>query len=140
MQANWVKANTAAGYLILHTGAEGLKMIEHMEAGGDRVSGNSFRVMEGIYVPEDYTKIVEKVRAGDNVNTSRMREVATEVLTERWWSWVLLHPDLPEDKVHPSRRVFFCLTTVPFLQVFVCYGFLQGFFSQEHTHTLGFFM
>ena len=102
---NWVKANTGAAYLILHTGAEGLTMITHMEGGGDRVTGNSFRILEGIYVPEDYVKIVDKVRSGDAITTARMREIATEVLSERWWTWVLLHPDLPDDKVHPSRSM-----------------------------------
>lgn len=76
-----------------------------------RVVPNGFKPLEGFRVPEDYDTLVTKLLAmaeDDRINPDRMRKLAADILRNRWWTWILLHPEMPDDKVHPSRRMPRC--------------------------------
>ena len=39
----------------------------------------------------------------------RLRECANKIIMERWWTWVLLHPELTVNDIHPTRSM--CLSS-----------------------------
>ena len=80
-------------------------MISRMEQAGEKLSGNSFRTMEGMYVPADFTEVVSRMAAETKPTVGRMKDIVLDVLTRRWWEWALCHPAIPEDLVHPSRSM-----------------------------------
>ena len=43
---------------------------------------------------------------------------ATRILTDRWWTWILEHPQLGPDMIHPTRSMF-----SPSLSPCVCVDF-----------------
>ena len=105
LQASWCKANVPVAYFLMHTGREGLQIIERL-CEKEKVTGNSFKVLESVYVPADYHDIVTHLQHQDTVTVAMLKETAMEVLMDRWFSWIILHPEMPEEKVHRSRSMF----------------------------------
>lgn len=95
-----------AADIIAVTGELGLEVFKAMEQ-VTKVSGNTFRCCEGMSDPEDLRKVMGSVLAASGKATaSLLREIAGRVQTERWWTWILTHPDLGSDRIHHSRSVF----------------------------------
>ena len=87
------------------------KLIERMETGAGgrvRVAPSVFRVLEGMYDPDDFADLTREL---DNdkvkLTASRVKEVAA-IIRRRQWRWVLTHPGFENTDVHPSRRVSPC--------------------------------
>jgi hypothetical protein len=108
-QANFGKAFLPLSHWISNCGEEVVACIEAMEhATADKKQGvtlNSFKVLEGFRVPEDYETLLGKMRACDKPTPALLLTYGREILLERWWKWTLEHPDLPENRIHPSRRM-----------------------------------
>ena len=97
----------------LHAGAEVVKLVRRMEhgAGGRpvKVSPNVFRVLEGMYDPQDFMDLTRELSNEEQkLTASRLRSVATGLIRRRHWTWTLQHPDLGPQDVHPSRRMYPC--------------------------------
>ena len=106
-QHAWVKENRAAAAYLLVTMERGVRMLRSMEEHGCRLSGGVMRVFEPVLVPEDFDRVTGLMDPGlAKPTVARLRSITRDVLTARYWKWVLLHPELPEDMIHPSRRVF----------------------------------
>ena len=104
-QQQWVKAHLAVADFLVNTGKSGLQMIQRLESAGEKLSGNSFRSLEGMYVPQDFNDLVSRMAAEPKVSVPKMKDTVLDILTARWWEWALTHPAIPESQVHPSRRM-----------------------------------
>ena len=40
-----------------------------------------------------------------NVTLLQLKTEAMKLKRERTWKWILMHPEMPEDMLHPSRRM-----------------------------------
>ena len=95
----------AAAKLIIQCGDKGLQLFHEMEQCG-RISPSTFRCCETLQVPEDMMQLCQRMDASNGKPTaSKLREECSVIAERRWWSWCILHPDLPEQLVHPSRSV-----------------------------------
>ena len=106
VQAQWTKAMNSCGMLLLHTREAGLNLIKEMEAKGERLAPGTFRVLEPVVNPHDYTSIVDRVVRSMMPTVTNFKEVVGEILQDRWWNWAVMHPKLDESRIHPSRRMF----------------------------------
>ena len=83
-----------------------LSVIEDLETNG-KVTGYLFKCMEQLCVPEDWQRVANLMQMPNVKATAmRLREVTASVVRERWWTWVLQHPELTGQYIHPSRSVF----------------------------------
>ena len=96
---------------LLVCGADVISVIERMEKRSSGktvyVSPATFKSMESVFCPEDYREITsELLKDTVHVTASLVKEVISKVVRRRYWSWLLLHPQLTDQDIHPSRRVF----------------------------------
>ena len=103
-QAQWAKSNYVAADVVQIGGEQALEAIASLEK-GSAVSGNTLRCMEGMSTPEDVLKVLSKVQADPRPTASLLRSVAAEVQDDRRWTWLLCHPDLTPEHIHPSRSM-----------------------------------
>ena len=95
-----------AAEFIIVCGKLGVTVLRRMEE-TTKVTGYTLKVMESLTVPEDWQRVAALMDMPEHKATaSRLRDVTMTVLRERWWSWCLLHPDLKDNYVHSSRRMF----------------------------------
>ena len=91
---------------VWHCGDMVATVVEHMEQNGN-VRPGTFKMMQQLTVPADYTELISKLRNPTiKCTATRMKQCMKEILRKRWWSWLLEHPDLGTDYIHPSRSVF----------------------------------
>ena len=96
---------------ISQCGHDVIMLVEKMEAAAvpgkkNPVTMSSFKVLEGYRVPEDYQTLLAKLKAVEKPTPAMLLLTGREILLERWWHWLLEHPLMPHDKIHPSRRMF----------------------------------
>ena len=86
---------------------EAVRLLEQKPAGGDKkITHNSFRCLESMYDPSDFRELAVVMRDESVKQTpSRLRSEATRIIRNRWWSWILTHPQLKSTHIHPDRRV-----------------------------------
>ena len=117
VQAQWTKAMNACGMLLLHTREAGLSLIKEMESTGERLAPGTFRVLESVVNPNDFTTIVDRVVRSMLPTVTNFKEEVGDVLQDRWWDWAIMHPKLDESKIHPSRRMLPLVHQCPVLCV-----------------------
>lgn len=90
---------------VWHCGELVASVIEDMEKHGS-VRPGTFKVLQQMTVPADYTELLQKLR-NPTVKTTgtRMKALAKDILRKRWWQWLLEHPELGPDHIHPSRSM-----------------------------------
>ena len=72
----------------------------------DRVTPATYRCLESITVPQDYDVICSHMDpALGRPTAARLRVTTAQVLRDRNWKFVLLHPQLKGTHVHASRRM-----------------------------------
>ena len=87
-------------------GERALKIIRKLEANETRtISGYSFKALESVTMDEDYEKIINMTELEKKLNVGGFQNIVKKVVRQRWWIWVLQHPGLQPDRVHPSRGV-----------------------------------
>ena len=91
--------------MLAMTGDRGLQVVRRLQDAGEKLTANTFRPFEGVYDPEDYSKIMDALEKDTELTAARMKEHVSAVLVERWWTWCLRHPELTVSRVHPSRRM-----------------------------------
>ena len=83
-----------------------IRVVEEMERQG-KVAASTFKPLEQLRVPEDFdslasTMLDDSVRA----TAARLKAVTDDIVRKRNWSWCLMHPELDEHVMHPSRSMF----------------------------------
>ena len=106
-QEAWAKEFIATATVIENVGEPVLRLLDKLEAHGVQLSGGLLRsVFEGLAVPEDQAKVVRQLENRQvKLTASILKETAAQIRDDRMWSWLLMHPQLGEDRVHPSRSM-----------------------------------
>jgi hypothetical protein len=124
LQDNWVKAMQPLASFISVAGDQAVDVVQALEGGSKKVGPYAFKVMEPFTVPDDYLKVATIMKDGSKKATpQRLRMVAGAVLRDRYWSWLLLHPGLGEDRIHPSRSVSPMPSLPPSIPPYFCIAF-----------------
>ena len=104
-QDSWAKAAVPVATFVLRMRHKAVDMIKNMEA-VDKVTAGTFRVLEHVVVTDDYKSIIAEMDPGLGRPTSaRLRAVTHEILKARHWQWVIMHPGLDSQYIHPTRSV-----------------------------------
>ena len=75
----------------------------------DKINGSSFRIMEAMYCPEDYHKVVSELSLEETISIATFKAAVYRVLSARWLQWCICHPEVGDERVHPSRSMLpFC--------------------------------
>lgn len=90
---------------VIRTGLEVVPLLSRMEQ-VSKVTANTFKVLEGFRDPQDYSLMEQWLRDEPHPTAGGFQAKARRVLMDRYWRWVLTHPDLQPDHMHWSRRVF----------------------------------
>jgi hypothetical protein len=107
LQDTWTKKMYALSELLSRCGQDAVKIVERMEEKGAAVAPGSFKPLEPFRHPEDYqTLTLEMLKPNVHANPSTLKQVAGRILQRRWWTWLLEHPGLGVDIMHPTRSMF----------------------------------
>lgn len=88
-----------------------IPMLEKLEGrmGAGRqvtVVPGTFKVLERMYVPADFDRLLaEFMKDSAPATVAFFTATVTKLVKERNWTWLLLHPELQDKDIHPSRRV-----------------------------------
>lgn len=94
----------------MECGSRVAEVVKLMELHSNAVTPATFKVLEQVRDSDDWEEITCKMQdPSERPSPFKLRQVTTTVLTKRYWSWCLLHPDLGADKIHPSRSMFLLL-------------------------------
>ena len=112
-QAAWIKQMTPVADWLIHAGRDVVEALDLMQrrsapgAAAKVILPGAFRVLEGLYVPEDYQALARRLK-DESVpeNVARMKTEAQRLIRARSWSWFLLQPALPKEKIHEDRNMF----------------------------------
>ena len=109
-QANWVKVMTPIADWLLHVGGEDVvDCIRRLEAasGKGKVSPYAFKAVEMLNAGEDFKDFTMQLKSTNvKATQSRVQSLVRKYVRHRWWTWLLLHPELDPKLIHESRRVF----------------------------------
>ena len=99
---------SAAANVVANLGSDALTNLYQFEKAGVHLSGGLLRsAFEGLNVPDDQQTLFNRIgMATGKLTGSLLKETAAKVKKERMWRWLLCHHSMPDDKVHPTRRVF----------------------------------
>ena len=122
-QESWSKSMVPIAEWCLHCGDDVVRLVERMEKGAGgrlvRISPNTFKVLEGMYDPQDFLDFSRELSNEEvKITAARVRQIATSIIRRRHWTWNLLHPDLSAADIHPSRRVHLSLAVCKWSVVF----------------------
>jgi hypothetical protein len=106
-QDTWKKSITAAARFVLRVGTPALELAKKLESNEGKVSGYTFKVMESIQMQEDYMKVISRCQLDPKLTPQTFQNTVREVIRERYWCWILTHPGLIPDHIHPSRGIHF---------------------------------
>ena len=91
---------------VLSMKSKALEMLRWMEA-CEKITNGTFRCMEALSNIDDYKEVVSRMDPGlGRATPSRLRAVFGDVVRSRNWGYLILHPELGADYIHPSRSVF----------------------------------
>ena len=98
---------------VWHCEGEVALVVRAMENHGS-IRPGTFKTMERLQVPADYVELLRRLQNPDfKCTATRMKQVLRDILMRRSWQWVLMHPDLGLDRIHPSRSMsHFCALAV----------------------------
>ena len=112
VQERWVAEARPAAKLTLTCGQAAVKMFQDMERAGP-VTLSTFRPVESLIVPSDMKDLVDRMTPDQGKPTaSRLGTIVYELADSRWWRWCIMHPEHPDNIIHPTRSVLPFLSTV----------------------------
>ena len=90
----------------MQCGPDVVKVVERLQQRG-KVVPTSFLILAQFRDPADFGELLS-VMLNENTkcNLAHMRQVAGEIMQRRYWIWVLCHPLLSDQFIHPSRSVY----------------------------------
>ena len=96
---------------LLNAGEDVVECIRNLEkaAGKGKVSPHAFKSLEMIYAEEDFQELTLQLKSSAiKATQTRLQSLVKRLVRQRWWSWLLLHPELDDADIHPSRRMPCC--------------------------------
>ena len=104
-QETFQKAMYALAEWAMQCGDAVVKVCERMEE-KCKITPTSFKFIEQFRDPADFDQLLGEMLASPSPNVSNLKTLAKGILQRRNWIWVLTHPDLGEEYIHPDRSVF----------------------------------
>lgn len=75
---------------------------------GAKVSANTFKILESLRDPEDFRQLTaEMLDKRYPPTVQRLRSLHNAIQRSRWWTWILQHPALGPELIHPTKSVPF---------------------------------
>ena len=76
-------------------------------AGSKRLSIGALKPVEHLHLPENMRELISKFvpEQGTKATTEAVRRTCAAIARRRYWAWVLLHPQLTAEYIHPTRSV-----------------------------------
>lgn len=107
LQETWAKEFVACASLVSNVGERAVEALKKLEEHGVHLTGGMLRrCFEGLSVPEDQQELFRRYEEKSGKTTAAMfTEMCATIKLDRMWKWLVNHPDLGDDRVHPSRRV-----------------------------------
>ena len=107
LQELWVQAFNSVANVIWTVGDKAIEALLRLEAAGVVLKAGTLRAcFEGLVVPSDQTAVFNSVLEYNGKPTaSYLKDTAKQVRKARNWCWLILHPDLPDNLVHPSKSM-----------------------------------
>lgn len=94
-----------AAKFVQYCGMDAIEVCREMEKVG-KVGAYSLKPLEAVTVPEDWQKIATQLlQPNVKATAARLKDIVTKTLMDRWWQWVLMHPELGPEHIHPSRSM-----------------------------------
>ena len=85
---------------------EAVELVKKMEErGGKDIVPSTFKPLEPLVLKADFDKLIRAGKLEDKPNALWLRNKTMEIMRERYWTWILLHPGLRPDKIHEDRGV-----------------------------------
>ena len=109
----------------MQCGEDVVKLCEVMEQ-KSKLAPTSFKILEQFRDPADYNKLLGAMLGSTSPNVSHLKSLAKGILQRRNWIWVLMHPELDTDHIHPDRSVFPQPASICFRNGVHWFGCIQG--------------
>ena len=106
-QENWSKAMVPLCEWELQACMGVVDVVQRLEKKpGGRIGPNTFQVLESFRCPEDFQELMAVMLQDETkCNMAAVKTVSKAILQKRWWHWVLTHPDLGPEYIHPDRSM-----------------------------------
>ena len=93
------------GKFVVACGDKALQMLESMEE-RDRLVPLTFKTLENVTDHSDYKQLLAEMSPElGRPSAAKMKTIIMGLLRRRWWNWLILHPEITDSMVHPSRSV-----------------------------------
>ena len=127
----------ACASVVSNVGDRAVECLQRLEDDGVHVNAGLLRrCFEGLSVPQDQREAFRRLQVKEGKTTgAAFAEICTHLKTDRMWTWLLLHPDMPEDRVHPSRRML--SSCIPSLCLLMALRFLKVVVVDSLHRTMG---
>ena len=90
----------------MQCGQDVVDAVRRIEERATKVVATSFKCLEQFRDPEDFREFTSVLLADPGkCNVAAMKSLAKDIMMRRWWKWVLCHPLLDEQHIHPERSV-----------------------------------
>jgi hypothetical protein len=117
-QESWSKDFASVANVIVTVGEPALRCLGVMEAQGVHLTAGLLRSsFEGMVVPSDQAEVFRRLESlkRTKITAALLKETAAAVKEDRMWTWILMHSQLTEQQVHPTRSMLPSNVVVPWL-------------------------
>jgi hypothetical protein len=99
---------TPTAGLVALAGERVVKAFRRLEEGGLELTPGLIRAcFERLVVEADVHKVLSSIESSTAKPTATaLRQLCSDTLDDRMWRWLLLHEDLGEEHIHPSKSMF----------------------------------
>ena len=115
-QESWTKEYVSCANVVTNVGDRAIAALQRLESDGVHVNAGMLRrCFEGLSVPQDQQEAFRRLEEKDGKTTATVfADICNHIKSDRVWQWLLCHPDMTDDRVHPSRRVFLSMAACLF--------------------------
>ena len=107
-QENRSKAMVPLCEWALQAGMGFVEVVQRLEKKpGGKMGPSSFKILESFKCPEDFQELMAVMLQDETrCNMAAIKTVSKAILQKRWWHWVLTHPELGPEYIHPDRSMY----------------------------------
>jgi hypothetical protein len=106
-QSNWIKAMAPCCKFVLMCQEDAINLVKKMEEFSNAVVGPyAFKPLEGMILKMDFDQLIKRGKLEARPNVQWLKVTAAEIIRDRYWKWLLLHPQLQPERVHPDKGLF----------------------------------
>ena len=130
-QKRFVKEMAPVADWVIHAGKDVLEAMVLMQRRGSgkeekKIAVGALRCLEALYHPDDFKALAFSMKDESlNQNPARLRAETLKLVRQRHWTWVLLHPGLTQQYIHPERSMFASTHAVCVWDAFRTFGGLE---------------